>query len=189
VIFLNYRSLVSALPRIHTREFRSACGHTLPRADGILIFSPRGRSSRESFPDSKSPPRVAAEYVNSRFISMELPRLTARIATPYHRWRLSGVNSAGPQWDSNKFNGRARRRAGEARRPSLGEQVVGVVGEVRPDRPVYMAGEIRERLLPPSCGDARCRWDRRGTVCAPLRSFARALVRARARSQDGGSEG
>jgi len=89
------------------------------------------------------------------------------------------VNSAGPQWDSNKFNGRARRRAGEARRPSLGEQVVGVVGEVRPDRPVYVAGEIRERLLPPSCGDARCRWDRRGTVCAPQRSLARSRARAR----------
>ncbi|EFN73115.1 hypothetical protein EAG_02041 [Camponotus floridanus] len=40
-------------------------------------------------------------------------------ASSYPRRRLSGVNSAGPQWDSNKFNSRAPRRAGKkARRPS-----------------------------------------------------------------------
>ncbi|EZA50429.1 hypothetical protein X777_10622 [Ooceraea biroi] len=50
---------------------------------------------------------------------------------------------------------------------SLGEQVVGVVGEERPDRPVYMA--------------------RRGTVYTSV-SVCRCL-RARARSEDGGSEG
>lgn len=38
--------------------------------------------------------------------------------------------------------------AGEARRPSLGEQVVGLVGEERPDRPVYMAGDPRTPFTP-----------------------------------------
>jgi len=42
--------------------------------------------------------------------------------------------------------------AGEARRPSLGEQVVGLVGEERPDRPVYMAGDPRTPFTPPSRG-------------------------------------
>lgn len=44
--------------------------------------------------------------------------------------------------------------------PRLGEQVVDVVGEERPDRPVYMAGDPRTPFTPlprgtPSVGGAR----------------------------------
>lgn len=111
------------------------------------------------------------------------------------------MNSAGPQWDSNKFNGRARRRARRGPKAlSLGEQVVGVVGEERrPDRPVYMAREIRERLLPPSPSPAPLPpsssqgrevsvGPKGHRVYAHIRRV-RAHARARARTEDGGSEG
>lgn len=81
--------------------------------------------------------------------------------------------------------------AGEARRPLLDEQVVSMVGEERPDRPVYMAGDPRTPFTPtphpPSCGDAKCRWGQRGTIV-----YTRVRVCAvcsLARTEDGGSKG
>lgn len=41
------------------------------------------------------------------------------------------------------------------------EQVVDVVGEERPDRPVYMAGDPRTPFTPLP-GAARCRWGQGG---------------------------
>lgn len=82
--------------------------------------------------------------------------------------------------------------AGEARRPSLGEQVVDVVGEERPDRPVYMAGDPRTPFTPPPppCGDAKCRWGQRGTivytrarVCVDVRSRARRMEAAKGKTR------
>lgn len=86
--------------------------------------------------------------------------------------------------------------AREARRPSLGEQVVGVVGEERPDRPVYMAGDPRTPFTPllplsPSCEDSECRWGRRRTtivytlerVCADVRSRARRMEAAKGKTR------
>lgn len=66
--------------------------------------------------------------------------------------------------------------------PRLGEQVVDVVGEERPDRPVYMAGDPRTPFThsPPSKGNAKCRGDQRGIV------YTRQCERAR--TEDGGSK-
>lgn len=77
--------------------------------------------------------------------------------------------------------------AREARRPSLGEQVVVVVGEERPDRPVYMAGDPRTPFTPPlpRRGDAECRWGQRiASECAPsVRSRARRMEAAKGKTR------
>lgn len=106
------------------------------------------------------------------------------------------MNSAGPQWDSNKFNGRARRRARKARRPSLDEQVVGMVGEERPDRPVYTTGDPRTPFTPlsprgrqVSVGpeEDRAYTSARACVCACVHESVRRC--SIARTEDGGSKG
>lgn len=69
--------------------------------------------------------------------------------------------------------------AGEARRPSLGEQVVGMVGEERPDRPVYMAGDPRTPFTPPLAGTPSVGGARGGTiVCTHARECVSRFARA-----------
>lgn len=68
--------------------------------------------------------------------------------------------------------------AGEARRPSLGEQVVDVVGEERPDRPVYMAGDPRTPFTPPLAGTPSVGGARGGRSCIHARECAPMFARA-----------
>lgn len=78
--------------------------------------------------------------------------------------------------------------AEEARRPLLDEQVVSMVGEERPDRPVYMAGDPRTPFTPTpsSLRRRQVRWSQRGTivytrvrVCAEVRLRAQRMEAAK----------
>lgn len=127
---------------------------------------------------------------------MKLLGLCERIVSrlPITRRTLSGVNSAGPQWDSNKFNGRARRRGWRGPK-ALARRAGGRPGGGGTTRSTGLHGWRSENAfysppLPPLRGDAKCRWGQRRTivytrarVCADACSRARRMEAAKGKTR------
>ncbi|KYM97906.1 hypothetical protein ALC62_11252 [Cyphomyrmex costatus] len=70
-------------------------------------FSSRGKDAKQLQKESRL--CKFSIYLNEITLAV---RTNSIARLPITRRTLSGVNSAGPQWDSNKFNGRARRAGG-----------------------------------------------------------------------------
>lgn len=115
---------------------------------------------------------------------MKLPWLRERIASrlPITRRTLSGVNSAGPQWDSNKFNGRARRRGWRGPK-ALARRAGGRPGGGGTTRSTGLHGWRSENAFyspppPPSWGTPSVGGARGGQSCIHVRVCAPMFTRA-----------